>query len=393
MEIGLWVTFSVAMLLMRASLAVYLCGLSRSRNAVSTLFRSAIESSLAILGFWAVGLALWRHSSVDLFNHGGQLGPPALFAACLCVFAAGLAMAPTVERSRPIVWMLGTLLSAAIVTPLAWRWAWSSRLAGMGYADSAGGSFIYFAAGIVGAVAALAVGPRDAKYNRDGSTNVLLGHNGVLVSLGLLLMFALWPAAIAGCLLQQTDANIAQATLNTLLCASAATVVAAIYSQVRYRKFDVLLIYCGLLGGLVSIAAAPGGLTSLLAVWVGIIAGIAVPWLEVKLDLGWKIDDPSGMVAVCIFGGFWGTLVAALATPHAPAEILHRVGVQMLGLAAIGGLSLASSGLVFFGLRAVMRLRVKEADELDGLDLAHHDLNAYPDFQQTMIKSYHLREM
>jgi ammonia channel protein AmtB len=38
-------------------------------------------------------------------------------------------------------------------------------------------------------------------------------------------------------------------------------------------------------------------------------------------------------------------------------------------------------------------VRVSEADEFDGLDLAEHDLNAYPDFQQTTIKSYHLREM
>ena len=37
-------------------------------------------------------------------------------------------------------------------------------------------------------------------------------------------------------------------------------------------------------------------------------------------------------------------------------------------------------------------VRSKDADEYDGLDLAEHDVNAHPDFQQTMIKSYHLRE-
>jgi ammonia channel protein AmtB len=39
------------------------------------------------------------------------------------------------------------------------------------------------------------------------------------------------------------------------------------------------------------------------------------------------------------------------------------------------------------------KLRASDADEFDGLDLAEHDLAAYPDFQQTMIKSYHLREV
>jgi len=38
-------------------------------------------------------------------------------------------------------------------------------------------------------------------------------------------------------------------------------------------------------------------------------------------------------------------------------------------------------------------LRISDAAEYDGLDLADHDLNAYPDFHQSMIKSYHLREL
>jgi len=43
-------------------------------------------------------------------------------------------------------------------------------------------------------------------------------------------------------------------------------------------------------------------------------------------------------------------------------------------------------------LRNIAALRVREEDEFDGLDLAEHDIAAYPDFQQTTIKSYHLRE-
>jgi ammonia channel protein AmtB len=43
-------------------------------------------------------------------------------------------------------------------------------------------------------------------------------------------------------------------------------------------------------------------------------------------------------------------------------------------------------------MRALGSLRANEQDEFDGLDIGQHDINAYPDFQQTMIKSYHLRE-
>ena len=52
---------------------------------------------------------------------------------------------------------------------------------------------------------------------------------------------------------------------------------------------------------------------------------------------------------------------------------------------------LGTAGLLVV-LKKTIGIRAKEADEFDGLDLAEHDLNAYPDFQQTTIKSYHLRE-
>jgi Amt family ammonium transporter len=60
---------------------------------------------------------------------------------------------------------------------------------------------------------------------------------------------------------------------------------------------------------------------------------------------------------------------------------------------AIGVVSFAVSMGVMLVLKATGRLRVSESDEFDGLDLAEHDLNAYPDFQQTTIKSYHTREI
>ena len=63
-----------------------------------------------------------------------------------------------------------------------------------------------------------------------------------------------------------------------------------------------------------------------------------------------------------------------------------------LGLLVIAALALGLGLALMHVLARVMKLRVKEADEFDGLDLADHDVGAYPDFQQTTIKSYHLRE-
>ena len=88
----------------------------------------------------------------------------------------------------------------------------------------------------------------------------------------------------------------------------------------------------------------------------------------------------------------WGTLAAGLFAPADFVSRLKSLGVQALGAAAVVALAAALSLALFAALRATIGLRLREADEYDGLDLAEHDIGAYPDFQQTMIKSYHLRE-
>jgi Amt family ammonium transporter len=134
-------------------------------------------------------------------------------------------------------------------------------------------------------------------------------------------------------------------------------------------------------------------LTPFRAAAVGAVAGVIVPYAVVKLDMFWKIDDPAAGIAIHVIGGIWSALAIAALSGGTWDLRLHRIGAEAIGLGLVAGLSVAASCLVFFLLRATVGVRVSEANELEGLDLAEHDLNAYPDFQQTMIKSYHLREM
>ena len=70
----------------------------------------------------------------------------------------------------------------------------------------------------------------------------------------------------------------------------------------------------------------------------------------------------------------------------------QQIGIQVIGMIAIALFAVLVGTIVFGAFKAAGALRAKEADEFDGLDLAEHDIGAYPDFQQTTIKSYHLRE-
>jgi Amt family ammonium transporter len=112
------------------------------------------------------------------------------------------------------------------------------------------------------------------------------------------------------------------------------------------------------------------------------------------LDVMARIDDPSGGIAVHGVGAIWGLIATPLlARGLSVGERLKGLGVQLLGIAAIAILTIACSAALWLLLKRLTKLRVSEADEFDGLDLAEHDIGAYPDFQQNTIKSYHLREV
>lgn len=379
-----WVMFGVAALLLRTGLALYAAGISRSKNTVSCLFRATVEIAVGILAYWLIGAAI--HGSWREVAH--PMGSTALFLAATFLIGPAVVTGATLERCRANVGIAAAILMPGILIPLAWRllqWNW---LLNHGFIDEAGATFIHFSAGLAAAVAAITVGPRTGKYNRDGSTNVILGHNVPLAWSGILLTLAMWIAYVAG-----FATSGAQAALNTVLAAAAAVVGAALYCVVRYGRSDVFLVFAGLLGGLVSITAGADLLTPGRAVAIGAVAGIIVPYALVKLDLFWKIDDPAGGIAIHGLGGIWSALAVAVLAPGTWGQRIDRLGAEVIGLGIVAVLTLGASCLVFFLLRATVGVRVSEADEFEGLDLAEHDLNAYPDFQQTMIKSYHLREM
>jgi Amt family ammonium transporter len=410
MDSSAWIVFGTAALLLRAGFAIYLCGISRAKDAGASVFRAIAEAAVGILAFWAFGAAILSGSWQMLFGGAvaggvsgitdGDVGNAIFFPAAISLIASGIVTAATLERSRPIVWIAGAILMPGIITPLAWHWAWSQTFAHWGFFDLAGASFIHFAAGVAAAVAAVAVGARSGKYNRDGSTNAVFGHNVPLASIGLLLMLTVWPACVGGFERMGISwegkgilLGIGPLYFNTILCAAAAVVASMLYSHFRHSKVDVYIIYAGLLGGLVSISAGADLFSTPFAVLTGAVAGVIVPYAAVYLDLVWKIDDPAGVIAAHGVGGIWGALAAALFARASFAGHLHHLLGQCAGLALIGLLSLVLSAIVFGGLRMMVGIRSTEADETDGLDLAEHDLNAYPDFQQTTIKSYHLREM
>jgi len=402
------IVFACGALLIRVGMGWYAAGQSRSKNAAGAALRNAADMAVAALCFWAVGAAIMNGDAGLIFDAKGRATSQQLAQLVLALIASAPVVGAVAERSRFFPVLAAPALLAAIVVPLAGRWAWNGGwLYRMGFIDVAGASVIHVAGGLCAAAGAVLVGARSGKYNRDGSSNFIPGHSAPMASVGVMLTFAGWtPYVLAATLIPHvhpaalrlsggtTDPiTLSRAALNVILAAAAGAIVAAILTRAKYGKPEIMLTYSGLLGALAAISAAGGAVTTIAAVVVGAVAGVIVPLATVQLDLVWKLDDPVGGVAIHVFGGAWGTIAAGIFIPAATYGAKFRdVGVQILGLAVIGALSLALSLAAFALLKRIVGLRLSDGAEWDGVDLAEHDLNAYPDFQQTMIKSYHLRE-
>ena len=103
-----------------------------------------------------------------------------------------------------------------------------------------------------------------------------------------------------------------------------------------------------------------------------------------------KIDDPVGALSVHLVNGIWGTLalglfydedvatnIAALATGlSAGAQFL----VQLKGVVYVGAFAFGLSMLFWYAIKLTMGVRVTEDEEIEGLDIGEHGVQAYPDF-------------
>ena len=389
-----------ACLLIRLGLVLYRAGLLRAKNAAGSVLRVFTDFCISSLAFWAVGAAILLQShngflGIDakllVFSKGGSAS--LFFLITVVLVGTGIVGGAVAERARFFPICAASVLMAAFVIPIGANWAWFGWLAHLGFIDAGGGAWLHLSAALCAAAGAVLVGPRTGKYHHDGSASMIPGHNLPLAGVGVAAMLAGWAPYLVGCILFTRDESRAgAAATGALLAGAAGGLGGLLYAHFRYGKPDVILTHFGLLGGLVSIAAGAGRIGAPESVLVGAVAGVLVPMSAVWIDLIGRIDDPVGVIAVHGVGGLWGTLAAGFLTNGSAAHRLSQTGIQLIGILAIGALSLGLSLALFAVLKSSVRLRVSEADEYDGLDLAEHDIGAYPDFQQNTIKSYHLRE-
>jgi ammonium transporter, Amt family len=415
-----WVVVAaVLVMFMQAGFAFLEAGLTRMKNAAHIAGKNVLVFGVASLVYWLVGFGLaFGNGNGVLGTHGfaPSVGPllavgKAPFAAfagipgaagwLFEVVFAGVSLAivwgAMAERAKLWVYFaFGAIFTVVYSFVSHWIWAPGGWLQRFGMQDFAGSTVVHYQGALAALAGALLLGPRIGKFGHDGRANAIPGHNMPYAVLGTLILWFGWfgfnPGSTLGVASGGHVGFFGYVAVTTNLAAAAGGLGGICVAWLVLRKPDVSMMLNGVLAALVAVTAACGFVAPWAAVVIGFVAaGVAVVAVPLVERLG--IDDPIGAVAVHGLAGVWGTLATGLfALPSLAATVgvgrsglLYsgspvQLGVQALGLVAVGAFTFAASFGSLWIMKRVWGIRVEPHVETAGLDVAEHGMWGYPEF-------------
>jgi Amt family ammonium transporter len=390
----LWMLIAgILVFFMQAGFTLVETGMTRSKNAANIAMKNLLDICVGSLTYWLVGYSLmygdtsngWFFWSGLMQGEGADLFFQTMFAATAATIVSGA----IAGRTKYSTYAIFTIVMTALIYPIAggWQWQGSGWLTELGFIDFAGSSIVHSVGGWAALVAAYMVGPRIGKYI-DGKVFSIPGHNQVLATLGVFILWLGWFGFNGGSQLAWGGADAIGASnvvLITNLAAAAGALGALVTTWIWYGKPNLPQTLNGALAGLVSITAGCGNMSAIGAVFAGLVGGIIVVFSIEFIEKKLKIDDAIGAASVHGVAGAWGTLVIGLWGIDGEIGIglfngggAAQLGTQAIGVLAYAVWSIGLSFIVFKLLKSTMGLRVTEEEETVGLDLSEHGEIAYP---------------
>ena len=403
----IWVLISaVLVFFMQAGFALCEAGLTRAKNTGNILMKNMMDFCIGVPCFWLIGFGLMFAGSGSLI---GGFDPMirgtydfgtlptwcyAIFQTVFCATAATIVSGSMAERTNFKAYCIYSAVISLIIYPISGHWIWGGGwLAGLGFHDFAGSTCVHMIGGLIACLGAAMLGPRIGKYGKDGKARAIPGHNLTAMALGVFILWFCWFGFNGGSTVaMSSDDDMVLASLvmfNTNLAAAVATVVAMIFTWIRYGKPDVSMTFNAALAGLVAITAGCDCVTPAGAFFIGLVAGILVVLSVEFFDNIAKIDDPVGAVSVHMVNGIWGTIAVGLFSNGgdgvAPGLFygggFSQLGVQLLGIISVAAYVLIAMFIIFKIIDKTVGLRVPSVVEIDGLDMHEHGLaSAYSGF-------------
>jgi Amt family ammonium transporter len=271
----------------------------------------------------------------------------------------------------------------AVLYPLVANWVWNPNgwLALRGFNDFAGSAAVHAMGGFAALAAAIVLGPRLGKYNEDGSSNTIPGHNLPLAAVGAFILWFGWFGFNPGSSLGAVGnwELIGSVVVNTFLASAAGGIATMVYTYITYKQIDITMVINGILAGLVSITAGCNAVGPGAAILIGLIAGVLVDVAVLFFDR-LKVDDPVGAIAVHGINGLFGTIAVGFFATEGGlffgggASLLIT---QIIGVLSIAVFSFCSTYIVIKLLKMTIGIRVSKEEEKAGIDAVSFGVKSY----------------
>lgn len=394
---------AILVFFMQAGFAAVEAGFTRAKNTGNIIMKNLMDFTLGTMCFFIIGFALMFGDdiagfigSTGFFNvqsladadgmfNGLPIGVFVIFHTVFCATAATIVSGAMAERTSFKAYLIYSAIISGVLYPITGHWIWGGGWLGeLGFHDFAGSTAVHAVGGWCALVGAKIVGPRIGKY-KDGKPQAIPGHNLALGALGVFILWFCWFGFNAGSTTAATT-NLGDIAMTTNLAAATATFATLFLTWFRYGKPDISMTLNGSLAGLVAITAGCDIVPYWGAFLIGLIAGVVVVFAVEFVDRVLKIDDPVGATGVHWACGILGTfLTAVFASKEYLAEAgmsrLEFMGVQLIGIVAVGAFTAVGAFIIFSILKNTIGLRVSEKEELEGLDVHEHGVSAYADFE------------
>ncbi len=401
-----WLLTSTALVLFMTipGLSLFYAGLVRQNNVLS-VFMQCFSITCLVTILWLVlgySLAFGEGSqfvgdlSKFLFNNieeGTMSGtiPESNFATFQLTFAIitpALIVGGFAERMRfSAILIFTTLWTIIVYSPLChWVWGggflsadgWLGTFTG-GLMDFAGGTVVHISAGTAALVAALYLGPR-----RGFPTTAMIPHNLPFTVVGAGMLWVGWFGFNGGSALA-ANGDAAMAITVTHISAATAAFTWMVVEWIRFGKPSVLGVVTGMVAGLGSITPASGYVGPAGALVIGLLAGLVCFIATNFLKRTLKIDDSLDVFPVHGIGGILGTLLTAVFASSAlgvfggqeDINIGNQLLAQFIGVVVTVIWVGAVTWLILKVTDMMVKVRVTEDDEIEGLDLSTHNERGY----------------
>ena len=307
-----------------------------------------------------------------------------VFQVVFCGTAATILSGAVAERMQFIGYLYVTIFISAIVYPVFGHWAWGNLLiegntawlADKGFIDFAGSTVVHSTGGWVALAAAIVIGPRMGKFDKNGKPQRIIGHSPVLSAVGVIILWIGWIGFNGGST-TAGNSGFAHIISNTLIAGAfggLSNILVGYWIDNNFRPDRSMI---GVLAGLVGITAGCDVLDTWDSVIVGLTSGMVAFAVTELLEHTFKIDDAVGSFPVHGAAGAWGTIILAFLMDEeslVAGSRMDQILVQLQGVVVCCLWAFSTSYLFFKFIDGVTKggIRVSREDELQGLNEAEH---------------------